>query len=136
MLARDTWLGPLDKVWSRVDTTEFGDRLRLGTYRDDPEVHFGLEGKEGEPVEWTGVPERLVSRLTSLGEAYELRQVTMIDIYGDTIFKSKQCESLCAELHFLNQIADDPALATVVETLTALIKAALASSRRLVVSGN
>lgn len=115
---------------------EFGDRLRLGTYKEDPEVHFGLAEKRENAADWTGVPERLVNRLTSLAEAYELHYLPRIDIYGDTVFKNEQCKALDAELQFVRGIVKDPALAKTVDRISDLVKTALARSQRLVVSGN
>jgi hypothetical protein len=114
----------------------FRDRLEAATFRNDPKIHFGLEQRGQEPVDWVEIPERLVSRLTSLGDAYELNVVPNIDIYADTVFNSHQCEKLHAELGFLAGLIPDPALQEVLASLTALTGETLGTSRRLHVSGN
>ena len=119
-----------------MDSSELEKRLQSATYRDDAEVHFGIAESGKDPAKWVGVPERLASRITTLGEAYELHHLPMIDIYADTIFTTRQCENLKAELQFLSEVVSDPALNEVVGKVSALLETALAKSWRLFVSGN
>jgi hypothetical protein len=121
---------------SDTDNSKFANRLQPHTYQNDPQVHFGIAKSQQDPESWVGVPERLVARLTSLGMAYELHHVQMIDIYDDTTFKSQQCEKLYLELEFLAGITKDQVLGGVLNTLAGLIKPALGKPLHLMVSGN
>lgn len=116
--------------------SQFANRLQSATYRDDAQVHFGIAEAQNHPETWVGVPERLVARLTSMGMAYELHHVQLIDIYDDTTFKSQQCEKLYLELEFLAGIVNDPALREVLNTLGRMLKPALGKPVHLMVSGN
>ncbi len=117
-------------------SSRYANRLDAATYADDKQVHFGIARSQKDPESWIGVSDRLISRLTSLGMAYELGHVQRIDIYGDTIFKSQQCEKLYRELAFLGSFVRDPALGAALNTLGKLIKPALGKPMHLMVSGN
>ncbi len=121
---------------SDTDGSKFSNRLQSATYKNDSQVHFGIAASHRDPENWVGVPERLIARLTSLGMAYELHHVQMIDIYDDTTFKSQQCEKLYRELSFLAGVTKDPLVGEVLNTLAGLIKPALGKPLHLMVSGN
>lgn len=116
--------------------SKFANRLDPATYQSDAQVHFGIARAHRDPEQWLRLPERLVARLTSLGVAYELHHIQMIDIYDDTTFKSQQCEKLQAELRFLAGVTQDPLLGDLIEKLTGLIAPALGKPLHLMVSGN
>lgn len=116
--------------------SKFANRLEPGTYKNDAQVHFGIARSHQDPEDWLRLPERLVARLTSLGVAYELHHIQMIDIYDDTTFKSQQCEKLQTELLFLGSVTKDPLLVEVISKLTGLIAPALGKPLHLMVSGN
>ncbi len=121
---------------SVTDGSKFANRLQPTTYQNDAQVHFGIAPSQKSPESWVAVPERVVARLTSMGMAYELHHIQMIDIYDDTTFKSQQCEKLYRELEFLAGVIKDPVLGEVLNTLAALIKPALGKPLHLMVSGN
>ncbi len=118
------------------DGSKFANRLEKNTYQNDTLVHFGTAPSQKDPESWVGVPERLVARLTSLGMAYELHHVQMIDIYDDTTFRSQQCEKLYGELEFLAGVTKDALLGEVINTLAGLLKPVLGKPHHLMVSGN
>ncbi|MCP4202406.1 MAG: hypothetical protein GY769_10800 [bacterium] len=118
------------------DGSKFANRLEKNTYQNDTLVHFGTAPSQRDPESWVGVPERLVARLTSLGMAYELHHVQMIDIYDDTTFRSQQCEKLYGELEFLAGVTKDALLGEVINTLAGLLKPVLGKPHHLMVSGN
>lgn len=120
----------------KTDGSKFANRLDAATYKNDAEVHFGIARSHREPESWLRIPERLVARLTSMGMAYELHHVQMIDIYDDTTFKSQQVEKLYAELVFLTDITKDPILSEALAKITGLIEPALGQPLHLMVSGN
>lgn len=115
---------------------KFANRLQASTYQNDTKVHFGIARSQQSPDEWVAVPERVVARLTSMGMAYDLHHVQMIDIYDDTTFKSQQCEKLYAEFEFLAGVIKDPVLGDALNKIAALIKPALGKPIHLMVSGN
>lgn len=119
-----------------TDGSKFANRLDAATYKSDAEVHFGIARAHREPEKWVRIPERLVARLTSMGMAYELHHVQMIDIYDDTTFKSQQCEKLYGELVFLAGVTKDPVLGDVLAKIASLIEPALGQPLHLMVSGN
>ena len=121
---------------SDSDGSKFANRLQSASYQNDTQVHFGIAPSQKAPESWVGVSERVVARLTSMGMAYELHHIQMIDIYDDTTFKSQQCEKLYLELEFLAGVIKDPVLGEVLNTLAALIKPALGKPLHLTVSGN
>ena len=121
---------------SDKDGSKFANRLLAATYQNDNQVHFGIAASYKDPENWVEIPERLVARLTSMGMAYELHHVQMIDIYDDTTFKSQQCEKLYRELEFLAGVTKDHVLGEVLNTLAGLIKPALGKPLHLMVSGN
>lgn len=121
---------------SATDGSKFANRLRKSTYENDAEVHFGIAASHREPEDWVRLPERLVARLTSMGMAYDLHHIQMIDIYDDTTFRSQQCEKLFRELEFLAGVTKDPLIGEVLNKLGGLIKPALGKRLHLMVSGN
>ncbi|MFQ5528260.1 MAG: hypothetical protein ACE5GX_18650 [Thermoanaerobaculia bacterium] len=121
---------------SETDGGKFANRLRRSTYEKDAQVHFGVAASHRDPETWVGLPERLVARLTSLGMAYDLHHIQMIDIYDDTTFRSQQCEKLYRELEFLAGVTKDPLVGDVLNTIAGLLKPALGKPLYLIVSGN
>lgn len=121
---------------SDTDPSKFANRLDPNTYNNDAKVHFGIARSHQDPQDWVRVPERLVARLTSLGMAYELHHIQMIDIYDDTTFRSQQCEKLYEELVFLAGVTKDPVLGDVLNRIAGLLKPALGKPLHLMVSGN
>lgn len=121
---------------SDTNSSKFANRLQSDTYQNDSKVHFGIARSQKAPESWVAVPERVVARLTSLGMAYELHHVQMIDIYDDTTFKSQQCEKLYSELAFLAGVIKDPVVGEALNKIAGLIKPALGKPLHLMVSGN
>jgi len=121
---------------TETDGSKFANRLDPNTYKSDAEVHFGIARAHRDPEDWVRLPERIIARLTSMGMAYELHLIQMIDIYDDTTFKSQQCEKLYAELVFLTGVTQDPVLKDAIAKIAALMKPALGKPLHLMVSGN
>ena len=93
------------------------------TYADEESVGFCVsESGASSSSEWVQVPESLVARLVSLGQAYELHHVPMIELYGETTFNSAQVQNLDMEVRFLAKVTRDEALGRVIEQLLPLLE--------------
>lgn len=90
----------------------FGDRFDEASFGDEEPVEIGIDRNEpGRGVTWLArMPESLVHRLVSLGEAYKLHHIPLIEVYGRTRFNRQQCQNLREELDFVKSIVDDPLL--------------------------
>ena len=106
----------------------FTERLNPEAYRGDEPVAIGEHGTE--PRGWTYVPERLFGRLVSLGQAYELHLLPVIDQYAATTLNAEQCVTLADELRFLGDVTNDPALDAVLESLIPVVDAIARDTQR------
>lgn len=89
------------KFRSRVDESAFPKTIPCT---------IGLMEKslvQGTQVE---IPDVMLARLISLGEAYELPVISRLDLYGDVSLSNVQCEGLLHELDFIFQIVNDDLL--------------------------
>jgi hypothetical protein len=92
------------------------------TYADEEPVGFCVSQHDARPSDgWVQIPESLVARLISLGQAYDLHHVPMIDLHGETIFNSAQAQNVDIELRFLATVIRDHALEHVIQQLLPLV---------------
>ena len=116
----------------------FEQKTVYATYADEEPVGFCVSQHGARPSsEWLQVPESLVARLVSLGQAYDLHHVPMIELHGETIFNSAQTQNIDLEVRFLATVTRDEALKRVIAQLAPLLeRVAHNASLSLVVVGS
>jgi hypothetical protein len=101
----------------------FEQKTVYATYADEEPVGFCVSEHGVRPSSgWLLVPESLVARLVSLGQAYQLHHVPMIELHGETIFNSAQAQNMDTEVRFLAGVIRDEALGHVIEQLLPLLE--------------
>ena len=90
---------------------------------------------EGTQIE---IPDVLLARLISLGEAYQLPVISRIDLYDDISLSNVQCEGLLHELDFIFQILNDDLLKKHLSKMKELANKCIDAKGkyRLLVAGN
>lgn len=108
-------------------TLPFIDRLALQTYQDDVQCEARLEPDPRDKVSTPMsrmVSERLLARLRHLGLACNLPLLSRLPSRGEVGYPEVQVASLEDELEFLSEVVSDPALRSVTDALSDLLREA------------
>jgi hypothetical protein len=108
------------------------DRLDAQKYADDEKCQVRLLSAprdEQAMIADCWIPERLLSRLRHLGQAYELPLLSRLPVNGEWSYPKVQCPVLEDEILFVLSTVDDPLLARVTEPVLALVRRATRDHR-------
>jgi len=120
-------------MFENVD--EYSDRFRPETYTNDPVFVVGLL-RDTAVDERAFIPERLFIRIRAIASAYYLHVLPGIDAdYGRATVNAVQCEGLVGELEFVQQVSDDPLLASHAQRLSDIATECVRTRQTLVVEG-
>ena len=100
----------------------FSDRIDPNSFTDDEVVGIAAAGRDipSEDVpesDWAFLPERLFERLIHLGHAYSLHFASLVDPQAESQLNSSQCEGFLEELHFLDQVVNEPSFSSLLKSL-------------------
>jgi len=116
-------IADVSRLKTRATMPTLEQKTVYATYADEEPVGFCVSQQEARPFsDWLQVPESLVARLVSLGQAYDLHHVPMIDLHGETLFNSAQAQNIDVELRFLATVIRDDALEHVIQQLLPLLE--------------
>ena len=93
-----------------MKTDRYIDRFDERTYENDAPCIIGIFGKELLDNSCLEISERLLSRLISISQAYDLHLISLFDIYNDTYLNRQQCVNLLDELDFVLRVTNDELL--------------------------
>ena len=99
-----------------MTATRFHDRLDPATYEDDDGT-VGLFERDPEEADSLWMSERLFRRLTTIGVAYELHMLSILNDFEDITFDAIRLESLLDEIAFAAARLDDAALLPVAQSM-------------------
>lgn len=94
----------------------YGDRLHPAAYSDDEPVH--VSSPETEAEVW--VPERLFDRMKAVGVGYGLHVIPLLAEDALRFLNGAQAETFAAEIAFVAQVTNDPALHQQLEAMLAV----------------
>jgi hypothetical protein len=103
-------------------TERFVDRLDPKTYEADDEVVgiYETDPSEHDALWCSG---RLFRRLTSIGAAYELHTLPLLDGSADVRLNQTQCLSLLDEIAFVAERVNDALLVGLAQSLSGYVTA-------------
>jgi|GEM_PF-1614030 len=100
----------------------FADRLDPKTYESDGEV-VGIYENDPDEHDALWCSGRLFRRLTTIGRAYELHTLPLLDGSADLRLNQTQCVSLVDEIAFVAERVNDDVLVALAQSLSDYVTA-------------
>lgn len=95
----------------------------IETFKDEEEIVFEWAELGSNTSEWYKCfLLSIFNRMRLIGIAYGLKYLSLLDTYGDIVYKSLQIETFIDELIFVKEVVNDELLESYIDSLLELIK--------------